>query len=118
MNDLKSAGGGGNSEVKGCAMDSVLRVLWKEWTTHILWTLSTKGPTRFNHLNRLVDGISPKVLTDRLRQMETDGLIWREHVASIPPAVTYGLTEKGKDFDSVLKAFETVATKWDSDPSG
>ncbi|MEQ8733674.1 MAG: helix-turn-helix domain-containing protein [Rhodospirillaceae bacterium] len=100
------------SESKGCPMDSVLRVLWKEWTTHILWTLSTEGPTRFNHLNRLVEGISPKVLTDRLRQMEADGLIWREHVASIPPAVTYGLTEKGKDFDSVLKAFEAVAVKW------
>lgn len=94
-------------------MDSVLRVLRKEWTTHILWTLSTHGPTRFNHLNRLVVGISPKVLTDRLRQMESDGLIWREHVASIPPTVTYGLTDKGKDFDGVLKAFEDVAAKWD-----
>jgi DNA-binding HxlR family transcriptional regulator len=103
-------------ESKGCPMDSVLRVLWKEWTTHILWALSTEGPTRFNRLHRLVEGISPKVLTDRLRHMEADGLIWREQVASIPPAVTYGLTEKGKDFDSVLKAFEAVAAKWNDEP--
>lgn len=101
----------------GCAMDKVLRVLWKEWTTHILWTLSTHGPTRFNQLNRLVEGISPKVLTDRLRQMETDGLIWRDYVPTVPPAVTYGLTDKGKDFDGVLKAFEKVSLKWDVNAS-
>lgn len=101
-----------SAETSGCPMDNVLRVLWKEWTTHILWTLSTHGPTRFNQLNRLVEGVSPKVLTDRLRQMETDGLIWREYVPTIPPAVTYGLTEKGKDFDGVIKAFEKVSKKW------
>lgn len=99
-------------EAAGCPMDSVLRVLWREWTTHILWTLSTKGPTRFNQLNRLVEGISAKVLTERLRQMEKDGLIWRDEVPTVPPAVTYGLTDKGKDFDQVFKAFEGVAAKW------
>ena len=93
-------------------MDGVLRVLWREWTTHILWTLSTNGPTRFNELNRQVEGISPKVLTDRLRQMESDGLIWRDYTPTVPPAVTYGLTEKGKDFDGVIKAFEKVSIKW------
>lgn len=101
----------------GCAMDKALRVLWREWTTHILWTLSTNGPTRFNQLHRLIDGISAKVLTDRLRQMEREGLVWREHLPTVPPAVTYGLTDKGKDFDHVLKAFEKVATSWDSKAS-
>ncbi len=95
-------------------MDSVLRILWKEWTTHILWILSTHGPTRFNQLNRLVVGISPKVLTDRLRQMEKNGLIWRKKIETVPPAVTYGLTPKGEDFDGVLKAFEHVAERWDA----
>lgn len=107
----KAKNGGSNSD-QSCPMDSVLRVLWKEWTTHILWTLNTHGPTRFNELNRLVEGISPKVLTDRLRQMEANGLIWRDYEPTVPPAVTYGLTDKGKDFDSVLKAFEKVSVKW------
>ncbi len=102
----------------GCAMDTALRVLWREWTTHILWTLSTNGPTRFNKLHRLVEGISPKVLTDRLRHLESEGLVWREHVPSVPPAVTYGLTDKGKDFDDVLRAFEKVSARWDAGDEG
>ena len=97
-------------------MDGVLRILWKEWTTHILWTLSTHGPTRFNQLHRLIEGVSPKVLTERLRQLETAGLIWRNQANTIPPTVTYGLTDKGKDFDGVLKAFETVAARWSDSP--
>ena len=52
------------------------------------------------------------MLTDRLRQMEKDGLIWREYTPTVPPAVTYGLTDKGKDFDEALQAFEKVGEKW------
>ena len=44
--------------LRGCPLDHVLRLLSGEWTTHVLWVLSTNGPTRHGALRRLVDGIS------------------------------------------------------------
>ena len=50
-----------------CAIHGLLEVLARPWTMHILWTLSTNGPTRFGVLRRQVGGISSRVLTERLR---------------------------------------------------
>jgi DNA-binding HxlR family transcriptional regulator len=99
----------------GCPIDRLLRVLWHEWTTHILWVLGANGPTRFGQLRRLVEGISPKVLSTRLRRMETDGLIYRDYEPTVPPKVTYGLTDKGKEIDTVLRGLEAVAANWRRD---
>ena len=63
-------------------------------------------------MQRLVTGISPKVLTQRLRELEADGLVWREHEPTIPPKVTYGLTEMGLDVHTALKAFDAPAKRW------
>jgi DNA-binding HxlR family transcriptional regulator len=57
-------------------------------------------------------GISPKVLTQRLRELEADGLVWREHEPTIPPKVTYGLTEMGLDVHTALKAFDAPTKRW------
>ena len=97
---------------RGCPLDRVFRLLSGEWTTHILWVLSTNGPTRFGALRRLVDGISSKVLTDRLRMLEREGIVYRATEATIPPKVTYGLTDLGREVDHALRAMETVADRW------
>ncbi|MBV8186521.1 MAG: helix-turn-helix transcriptional regulator [Alphaproteobacteria bacterium] len=97
----------------GCPIDRVLRLIWHEWTTHILWVLGKSGPTRFGALRRQIEGVSPKVLSARLRGMERDGLVYREHEASKPPRVTYGLTEDGKIVDAALRSLGVLAERWD-----
>lgn len=87
----------------------MLRLLSGPWTTHILWVLNHNGPTRHGELRRLVDGISSKVLTDRLKMLEVENIIFRDYEPTVPPKVTYGLTEAGRRLDRVLKAVEEVA---------
>ena len=53
-----------------CPMDSILRLLMGPWTTYILWVLSDSGPQRFGVLKRAVPGISPRILTERLRMLQ------------------------------------------------
>lgn len=96
---------------RGCPLDRVLRLLSGEWTGHILWVLSRNGPTRHGELRRLIEGISSKVLTDRLRMLETENLIFRDYEPTVPPKVTYGLTDLGREVDLALRAMETVAEK-------
>ena len=96
----------------GCPLDKLLRMLSGSWTTHILWVLGKNGPTRHGKLRRLIDGISSKVLTDRLRMLETEGIVFRDYEPTVPPKVTYGLTERGKELDKALRSIEAVAERW------
>ena len=97
---------------RGCPLDRVLHLLSGEWTTHILWVLGTNGPTRHGELRRLIEGISSKVLTDRLRMLEREGIVFRDYEPTVPPKVTYGLTQHGRDLDDALRGMEAVAARW------
>ena len=98
-----------------CPMDSILRLLMGPWTTHIVWILSSQGPSRFGVLKREVSGISSKVLTDRLRMLETAGVIYRDYKPTVPPAVTYGLTARGEELNQVLDALSEISQRWDKE---
>jgi len=67
-----------------------------KWTLLILEALEDSGTTRFTQLARLVPGISQKMLTQTLRQMERDGLVTRTVYAVVPPRVDYRLTALGQ----------------------
>jgi len=95
-----------------CPLEPLLSLLTGQWTLHVLWVLSTYGPTRFGLLKRQLAGISAKVLTDRLRMLEEQGLLYRDYKPTIPPEVTYGLTEKGMDLRIVFASLEAVTEKW------
>jgi DNA-binding HxlR family transcriptional regulator len=95
-----------------CPADPLLRALWGQWKTHILYLLGDGGPARFGEIQRRVAGISPKVLTTRLRELAADGLVWREQIETIPPQVTYGLTEIGEEVHRALKGFDSPARTW------
>ena len=101
-----------------CAADPLLRALWGQWKTHVIHTLGTHGACRFGVLRRALGTISPKVLTQRLRELEADGLVWREHEPTIPPAVTYGLTPFGEKVNTVLRGFDTLAATWPRSSGG
>jgi DNA-binding HxlR family transcriptional regulator len=97
----------------GCPADRVLRLIWGEWVTHILWVLGNHGPTRFGQLRRLVEGISPKVLTDRLRQLEANGMVDRHYEPTVPPQVTYSLTPRGHELDQALRILHELGERWE-----
>ena len=67
---------------------------------------------RFGALRKNVDGISSRVLTERLRTLEEKGFVFRHYEPTIPPAVTYGITERMKDIQKVLAQLEGLARKW------
>jgi DNA-binding HxlR family transcriptional regulator len=95
-----------------CPFGELLEVLARPWTMHILWVLSTKGPTRFGALRRQVEGISSRVLTERLRVLEQKGFVFRDYEPTIPPSVTYGITNRMKDISKVLSDLDELARKW------
>jgi DNA-binding HxlR family transcriptional regulator len=90
----------------------LLDVLTRPWTMHILWVLSTNGPTRFGALRRQVEGISSRMLTERLRGLQEKGFVYRDYEPTIPPAVTYGITDRMQDIRRVLDQLEQLARKW------
>lgn len=95
-----------------CAIGGLLELLTRPWTMHILWALSTNGPMRFGVLKRQVEGISSRVLTERLRTLEGAGFVLRHYEQTIPPAVTYSITERMKDIQKVLHQLEELSRKW------
>jgi DNA-binding HxlR family transcriptional regulator len=86
----------------GCPIAPVVDIVFSRWTTPILWQLHTHGPQRFNDLRDLVGGITAKVLTQRLRQLERDGLVIRTTYPEIPPRVVYEITDLGRSLAPVF----------------
>lgn len=78
----------------------------------ILWVLGNDGPTRFGALRRKVEGISARVLAERLKHLEERGFVYRKYEPTIPPAVTYGLTKRTSEMDPVLKQMAQLGQKW------
>lgn len=95
-----------------CPVDRLLRILMGPWTTYILWLLYTQGEKRFGELRRDMPAISAKILTERLRMLESEGLILRTCVPTIPPAVSYQMTEKGLELQDMLSQLLPLALKW------
>ncbi|MBC6470401.1 helix-turn-helix transcriptional regulator [Actinomadura alba] len=92
---------------QACPIAPVVDIVFSRWTTPILWTLNEYGRQRFVELQRRISTITPKVLTQRLRQLERDGLVMRAYHAEIPPRVEYEISELGR---SLAPLFATLAT--------
>jgi DNA-binding HxlR family transcriptional regulator len=100
------------TEPPHCPFSELLVILARPWTMHVLWVLSTNGPTRFGALRRQVVGISSRVLTERLRVLEQKGFVFRDYEPTIPPSVTYGITKRMKDIGKVMGDLDALARKW------
>lgn len=100
------------NQAPSCPMEALLRLISGPWTLHIVWVLSQDGPKRFGELKRAVPGISTRVLTERLRMLESAGILWREQAQTIPPSVTYGLTSRGAELHGVLQGLGQIAARW------
>ncbi|RNF87801.1 winged helix-turn-helix transcriptional regulator [Streptomyces botrytidirepellens] len=85
-----------------CGIDAALDVVSGKWKGLILWELDAHRVRRFSELRRGLPGVTEKMLTQHLREMEKDGLVHREVYAEVPPRVEYSLTEHGHTLNQAL----------------
>ena len=84
-----------------CGVELTLELIGGKWKGVILWHLAART-LRFSQLQRRMAGITQKMLTQQLRDLERDGLIIRTVYAEVPPRVEYALTQKGNSLKSLL----------------
>ena len=95
---------------KGCPMGACMALLGGAWTTNLVWQLSG-GPRRFGELIKDIPGISPKMLTARLRELEDKGVVDRTVTPTSPPSVEYSLSETGQELVPVIDSIVRVGTR-------
>ncbi len=86
-----------------CPVEATIRLIGGKYKSLILWKL-TSGTLRFSQLGKEVPCATPKMLTQQLRELETDGLIRREVFPVVPPKVEYSLTDFGRSIRPVLES--------------
>lgn len=94
----------------GCPLTEPMTLLRGAWTCHVVWNL-TGGPRRFGELRADIPQISAKVLSARLRAMETSGVVSRTVRPTSPPSVEYALTELGAELVPLIEMMVNVGTK-------
>ena len=90
-------------ELPDCPVATTVSLIGSKWKLLIIRNLLIR-PWRFNELHKNLDGISQKVLTESLRQMENDGIITRTVYAEVPPRVVYALSDLGESMRPILTA--------------
>jgi DNA-binding HxlR family transcriptional regulator len=88
-----------------------IELIGKRWTGAIVVAL-TEGPMRYAELGKAVPGLSDRLLSQRLRELEEEGLVERQVEAGAPVRVTYSLTEAGQQLDPVLSELKSWARRW------
>jgi len=86
--------------------------LTKVWTLPVIHSLGLKEPARFNELKRRTENISATSLTERLSELEREGIVQRKVFPDSPPRVEYSLTKKGWELHAILDDFAEWAVKW------
>jgi DNA-binding HxlR family transcriptional regulator len=87
-----------------CPVETTLGLIGNKWKILILRELFRNGRMRFNQLHRAIDGITQKVLSEKLKQMEASGFVLREAFSEVPPRVEYSLTSLGRTLLPVMSA--------------
>lgn len=95
-----------------------IELIGRRWTGAILSAM-LQGATRFTDIVHLVPGLSDRLLSERLKELEAEGIIVRSVHAETPVRIEYHLTEKGRDLGGVTDAVQRWASTWaDADPAG
>lgn len=88
-----------------------IELIGKRWTGAIVCAL-TERPMRYAELGKAIPGLSDRLLSQRLRELEDEGLVERQVEAGTPVRVTYSLTEAGQQLDPVLSELKSWAQRW------
>lgn len=94
----------------GCPLSECLSVIGGAWTPNILWNLGA-GVRRFSELRADMPGISAKMLTTRLKELEEKGVLDRTVKPTSPPSVEYALTKEGRELLPAIEAIAAVGRK-------
>lgn len=92
-------------ELPACPVATTVQLIGNKWKLLIMRNLRVR-PWRFNELQKSLEGISQKVLTDSLRSMESDGIVTRTAYPEVPPRVEYALSELGESMLPIINAME------------
>ena len=104
-------------ELPDCPVATTVQLIGNKWKLLILRNLLAR-PWRFNELHRDLEGISQKVLTDSLRQLESDGIITRTVYAEVPPRVEYALSSLGESMRPILDAMQAWGDQYKAQRAG
>lgn len=94
-----------------CPVEYTASILSNKWKCLILRDL-IEGTKRFNELNKSIIGISAKVLTENLRELENDGIVKRKTYAVVPPKVEYSLSTKGEELKPIIDLMKEYGNKY------
>jgi DNA-binding HxlR family transcriptional regulator len=94
----------------GCPVQGTINAIGGKWKVLAIWQLGF-GPRGYAQLRDLLPGVSEKVLTAQLRQLENDGIVHRAASTSVPPKVTYSLTEAGEELIDAMHHLCTWGTR-------
>ena len=100
-----------NPELKSCPIETTFKIIGKKWAVLIIREMF-RGTTQFNRFLESIESITPKVLTERLRELEKFGIIKRRIVSEYPIRVEYELTDLGKAFEPVLLAAGSFSMRY------
>lgn len=92
-----------SAKVYNCPVEAAIDVIGGKWKPMILWWLHQQT-YRFAELRRLIPGVTEKMLTQQLRELEADGIVERTVYPTVPPKVEYSLTEYGRSLKNALEA--------------
>jgi len=98
--------------MKCCPIDNTFKIIGKKFAIHILRNMTQLGQTHFNQFLDSIEGINPKTLSTRLREMEKDGLIKRTIYSGTPVKIEYSVTEKGKALKPILQQMATFSMQY------
>jgi DNA-binding HxlR family transcriptional regulator len=89
-----------------------VEIIAKRWTTLILKVLLTDTPLRFSELAEKLSVVSDRVLSERLKELEQEGIVERKVYPETPVRIEYSLTEKGRDLEMVVQELENWSNRW------
>lgn len=90
----------------GCSVEAAIGLLDGKWKCIVLWHLLKLEVMRFNEIRKSIPNVTPRMLTNQLRELEEDGLIIRTVYPQVPPKVEYQLSELGKSLEPILIALK------------
>jgi DNA-binding HxlR family transcriptional regulator len=99
-------------QIVGCPISASLGVLGRKWTILILRDMSMLNVQRFSDLLRGIPGLTPRMLSARLKELESEGIIRKIEGTDSPNAVRWSLTDKGWDALPILMSYFAFGSKW------
>lgn len=97
---------------QACPVERTVAVIGGRWTVLILRDLLLRGPRRFQDFQDSLKGMAPNTLSDRLKTLETHGIVERQFYEQHPPRAEYMLTEKGRELGAIVRAMRDWGEKY------